>query len=79
MHELQHYRIDYRINGRGDFLTLDEYNEPTLDQVRLRILLKHQCQPQVLEDAPWEQTLRPSLESRAEEAGISDIRIRRLG
>ena len=78
MHELQHYRIDYRINGQADFLTLDEYSEPTLDRARLQILLKHQQQPKVLEDAPWEQPLRPSLESSAEEAGISDIRIQRL-
>lgn len=78
MHELQHYRIDYRINGQADSLSLDEFSEPTLNQVRLRILLKHQQQPQVLEDAPWEQSLRSSLESRAEEAGISDIHIQRL-
>ena len=78
MHELQYYRIDYLINGQADSLTLDEFNQPTLDQVRLRILLKHQKQPQVLEDAPWEQNLRSSLESRTDEAGISDIRIQRL-
>jgi hypothetical protein len=78
MHELKHYRVDYRINGKPDSLTLDEFTEPTLDQVRLRLLFKHVKEPQVLEDAPWEQNLRSSLEIRADELGLSDICIRRL-
>jgi hypothetical protein len=78
MHALHHYRIDYRINGQANSLTLDEFAQPTLDQVRLRLLLKHQQHPQVLEDAPWEQNLGSSLQRRTDEAGISDIRIVRL-
>jgi hypothetical protein len=78
MHELKHYRIDYRINGQPDSLTLDEFHEPTLDQVRLRLALKHADGPLVLEDAPWEENLRSSLDSRTDELGISDIRVQRL-
>ena len=79
MHELKRYLIDYRINGQADSLTMDEFDEPTLDQVRLQLLLKHVTEPQVLEDASWEDNVRFSLESRTEELGISDIRVERLG
>ncbi|MEX6501591.1 hypothetical protein [Pseudomonas zhanjiangensis] len=79
MHELKHYQIDYRINGQPDFLTLDEFVEPTLDQVRLRLLHKHSGELRMVEDAPWEENLRSSLERRADELGLSDIRIRLIG
>ncbi|MBU3055425.1 hypothetical protein [Pseudomonas indica] len=78
MHELKRYRIDYRLNGQPASLILDEFHEPTLDQVRLRLLHEHTREPRVVEDAPWEQNCRPSLESRADEIGLSDIRIQPL-
>jgi hypothetical protein len=78
MHELKHYRVDYRINGHPDSLSLDEFAEPTLDQVRLRLLHKHTGELRMVEDAPWEQNLRSSVERRADEVGLSDIRIRLL-
>lgn len=78
MHELKHYQVDYHINGHPAALTLDEFNEPTFDQVRLRLLHKHTDELRVVEDAPWEQNLRSSLDRRADEVGLSDIHIHLL-
>ncbi|ACO77236.1 hypothetical protein AvCA_10040 [Azotobacter vinelandii CA] len=77
MTRLEHYIVQYSINGRSDSLAMRGYGEPTLDQARLQILLKHIPQLQIAEDAPWERPTRSSLESRTEELGVSDIRIRR--
>ncbi|MFB8829738.1 hypothetical protein ACE0DR_11320 [Azotobacter sp. CWF10] len=77
MTRLEHYSVQYCINGRTDALTMEGYSEPTLDQARLQILLKHIPDLEIVEDAPWERPTHPSLESRAEELGISDIRIKR--
>lgn len=77
MTRLEHYTVQYCINGKADSLTMEGYSEPTLDQVRLQILLKHIPELQIAEDAPWEQPTRSSMQSRTDELGVSDIQIRR--
>lgn len=75
MQELKRYTVNYCLNGEPNTLTLEGYDAPTLDQVRLQLLIKHTEEPRVVEDAPWEANVRPSLESRSIEVGLSDIEI----
>ncbi len=75
MHALKQYHVSYRINGQDASLDMQEFEEPSLDQVRLRLMQKHQAEPQVTADAPWEDPVCDSEYSRIAELGISDIRI----
>jgi hypothetical protein len=75
MHVLKHYLVSYRINGQDASLEMQEFEQPSLDQVRLRLLREHQAQPQASADAPWEDPVCASEYSRIAELGISDIRI----
>ncbi len=75
MTTLKHYTIRYCINGRAEALNMEGFEPPTLDQARLRVLLKHIPELQIAEDAPWETPTRPSLASRTDELGLIDIRI----
>ncbi|GGK10513.1 hypothetical protein [Pseudomonas matsuisoli] len=78
MHDLKRYSISYRLNGEPDALIMEGFDAPTLDQVRLQLLIKHVPEPQVVEDAPWEEHLQSSLESRSAELGLSDIEVERI-
>lgn len=75
MPELKRYRIHYRINGDPASLTLSSFEEPSLEQAELEILLQHIREPSAVVDAPWEQPIRPSETSRMAELGVSDIQI----
>ncbi|WP_313520323.1 hypothetical protein [Pseudomonas sp.] len=75
MHALKHYLVSYRINGQDASLEMQEFEEPSLDQVRLRLMRKHQAEPQVTTDGPWEDPVCDSEYSRIAELGISDIHI----
>lgn len=75
MTTLKHYTVRYLINGRDESLSMEGFDPPTLDQARLQILLRHIPELQIAEDAPWETPTRPSLASRTDELGVSDIRI----
>lgn len=75
MTDLKRYRIHYRINGAPASLLLSTFEEPSLEQVELEILLAHVRNPQAAVDAPWESPVRPSEHSRMAELGVSDIQI----
>ncbi|MCQ4276656.1 MULTISPECIES: hypothetical protein [Stutzerimonas stutzeri group] len=75
MTDLKHYRIHYRINGAPASLLLSAFEEPSLEQAELEILLAHVRNPQAAVDAPWESPLRASEHSRMAELGVSDIQI----
>ncbi|WP_462381164.1 hypothetical protein [Pseudomonas sp. Marseille-QA0892] len=75
MQDLKRYTVNYCLNGEPNSMTLEGYDAPSLDQVRLQLLIKHTEEPRVVEDAPWEANVRPSLESRSIEVGLSDIEI----
>ncbi|MES2820564.1 MAG: hypothetical protein V4812_16455 [Pseudomonadota bacterium] len=76
---LQHYRIDYCLNGQPCNTTLGEFGEPSLEQIKLHLLLRHGDHPQVIEDAPWESpAVRSSLDTRLMEVGIDEIRVTRV-
>lgn len=75
MTELQHYRIQYRINGNPASLTMSTFTVPSLEQAEMEILLHHVREPRAATDAPWENPTCPSELSRMAELGVSDIQI----
>lgn len=75
MTRLVRYCVHYRLNAKPHSLALEAFAAPSLDQARLHILLHHVSEPRASEDAPWETPRQPSLASRLEELGVTDIRI----
>jgi hypothetical protein len=75
MTDLKRYRIHYLINGNPASLTLSSFEEPDIEQAELEILLHHVREPRAATDAPWENPVRPSEDSRMAELGVSDIQI----
>ena len=75
MTELKRYRIHYLINGNPASLTLEAFEEPTIEQAELEILLHHVREPRAATDAPWEIPEHASEHSRMAELGVSDIQI----
>lgn len=73
---LQRYRVDYRFNDSPCTMVLGEFGEPSLEQVKLHLLLRHGGLPQVIGEAPWESpAARSSLDTRLMEAGIEAIHV----
>jgi hypothetical protein len=79
MTELQHYRIQYRLNGEPASLTMSAFTVPSLEQAEVEILLHHVREPRAATDAPWENPTCPSEQSRMAELGVSDILIEKAG
>lgn len=75
MTELKRYRIRYNLNGNPTSLTMSGFDEPSLEQAELEILLHHVKEPRAAADAPWEIPERPSEHCRMSELGVSDIEI----
>jgi hypothetical protein len=75
MQDLKRYVISYTLNGEPGTLTLERYDAPTLHQARLQLMIEHFGEPQVVEDAPWEENVHPSMETRSIEVGFRDIEI----
>ncbi|WP_028240191.1 hypothetical protein [Stutzerimonas azotifigens] len=75
MTELKRYRIRYTINGNPASLTMSAFDEPSLEQAELEILLHHVKEHRAAADAPWEIPEVPSEDSRMLELGVSDIEI----
>jgi len=75
MHTPRQYEVHYRLRGEPNTLMMTSFAIPALERVRLQVLLRHIEQPQVLVDAPWEDPVHNSLESRVEELGVSDIEV----
>nr|WP_272890664.1 hypothetical protein [Stutzerimonas sp. S1] len=73
--ELKRYRIHYRINGAPASLLMSAFEEPSLEQIELEILLGHVRNPQAAIDAPWEAPERASEHRRMADLGVSDIQI----
>ena len=75
MTDLKRYRIHYRINGQPASLQMSAFQEPSLEQVELEILLHHVREPRAATDTPWEIPELPSEQERMQELGVSDIQI----
>lgn len=75
MTDLKRYRIHYNINGNPASLTMSSFDEPSLEQAELEILLHHVREPRASADAPWEIPEAPSEDCRMRELGVSDIQI----
>jgi hypothetical protein len=75
MTELKRYRIHYSLNGNPASLTMSSFDEPSLEQAELEILLHHVRDHRAAADAPWEIPEMPSEASRMRELGVSDIEI----
>lgn len=75
MTDLKRYRIHYLIDGESASLTLDAFEEPSIEQAELEILLHHVKEPRATIDAPWEIPERASEHSRMAELGVSDIQV----
>ncbi|MCQ2032538.1 hypothetical protein [Stutzerimonas kunmingensis] len=75
MTDLKRYRIHYCINGEPASLLISSFEVPGLEQAELEILLHYVREPCAAVDAPWENPIRPSEDSRLEELGVSDIQI----
>jgi hypothetical protein len=75
MTDLKRYRIHYLINGEAASLTMSTFEQPTIEQAELEILLHHVKEPRATIDAPWEIPERASEHSRMAELGVSDIQI----
>lgn len=75
MTDLKRYRIHYCINGEPASLLISSFEVPGLEQAELEILLRYVREPRAAIDAPWENPIRPSEDSRLEELGVSDIQI----
>ncbi len=75
MTDLKRYRIHYLIDGRPASLTMSSFEEPSLEQAELEILLHHVREPRAAVDAPWESPEQRSERSRMDELGVSNIQI----
>nr|WP_250646477.1 hypothetical protein [Pseudomonas oligotrophica] len=60
-------------------MLMSAFEEPSLAQVELEILLHHVREPRAAVDAPWENPEVPSEHSRLQELGVSDIQIEEQG
>lgn len=54
---------------------MSAFQEPSLEQVELEILLHHVREPRAATDTPWEIPELPSEQERMQELGVSDIQI----
>ncbi|MBA1275491.1 hypothetical protein [Stutzerimonas azotifigens] len=75
MTDFKRYRIHYLINGNPASLSMSSFEEPSIEQAELEILLHHVREPRAAVDAPWESPEQRSERSRMDELGVSNIQI----